>query len=233
MKKILIFISIMAVLITCAALSINAEEVSITDETVVTTVATFAEDIEAPDTPAELPNTDTEAAEDEIIISEAVKQFVDEHLAEIASILTVILSAVLTFMYKKGLLPVISAGFSKLVEMLNTFKGNIEDRVASFGEDTKPVIAQMNKAIDECTKMKESFDEIQKIFAAQEEQKKTLEDKIAESNARDILTCELLCQLLMCTNVPQYMKDKIATYYEQTKATIEKGEAVTSDEDVA
>ena len=116
------------------------------------------------------------------------------------------------------------------MDSLNIFKGNVEERISAFGKDSKLVVEQMNKAIDECAKMKESFDQIQVMFAEQEEQKKQLENKMAKSDARDMLTCELLCQLLMCTNVPQYMKDKVAAYYEQTKATIEKGEAVTSDD---
>ena len=41
----------------------------------------------------------------------------------------------------------------------------------------------------------------------------------------------------MCTNVPQYMKDKIADFYESSKATIAKGstdsKAVTHDEAVS
>ena len=228
MKKLLIFISIFAVLITCAALSLfaNASEVILDDGAAITTAAT----VTALDMPGELLDTPAVEAEGEVLISEAVKEFINKYLAEIASIAGFVLTAILTFLYKKGLLPVISKGFSKLVDSLNIFKGNVEERISAFGKDSKLVVEQMNKAIDECAKMKESFDQIQVMFAEQEEQKKQLENKMAKSDARDMLTCELLCQLLMCTNVPQYMKDKVAAYYEQTKATIEKGEAVTSDD---
>jgi hypothetical protein len=219
MKKLLIFITLLALLLACATLAVNAEEIVTEDEAVVTT--------------AVIPDTNEGETEGEAFISEAVKTFVNEHLSEIASIATVILSTILAFLYKKGLMPIISTGFSRLVEMLNIFKGNIEDRVASFGEEAKPVIEQMNKVIDECSKMKNSFDNLQKLYEASEAEKKALEAKIARSDARDMLTCEMLYELMMCTSVPQYMKDKIATYYADTKAAIEDGEAVTSDEDIA
>jgi hypothetical protein len=219
MKRFLIFITLFALLLACATLAVNAEEIVSEDEAVVTTAVIL--------------DTNEGETEGEALVSEAVKAFVNEHLSEIASIATVILSTILAFLYKKGLMPIISTGFSRLVEMLNIFKGNIEDRVASFGEEAKPVIEQMNKVIDECSKMKDSFDNLQKLYEASEAEKKSLEAKIAKSDARDMLTCEMLYQLLMCTNVTQYMKDKIATYYADTKAAIEDGEAVTSDEDVA
>lgn len=219
MKKLLIFITLLALLLACATLAVNAEEIVTEDEAVVTT--------------AVIPDTNEGETEGEALVSEAVKAFVNKYLAEIASIATVILSTILAFLYKKGLMPIISTGFSRLVEMLNIFKGNIEDRVASFGEEAKPVIEQMNKVIDECTKMKNSFDNLQKLYEASEAEKKALEAKIAKSDARDMLTCKMLYEFLMCTNAPQYMKDKVATYYADTKAAIEDGEAVTSNEDVA
>ena len=217
MKKFLIFITLLALLLACATLAVNAEEIVTEDEAVVTT--------------AVIP--DTNETEGEALVSEAVKAFVNKYLAEIASIATFIISTILVFFNKKGLMPIISAGFAKLVEILNIFKGNIEERVASFGNEVKPVIEQMNKVIDECTKMKNSFDNLQKLYEASEAEKKALEAKIARSDARDMLTCEMLYDFLMCTNAPQYMKDKFATYYTNTKAAIENGEAVTSDEDVA
>ena len=217
MKKLLIFITLWALLLACATLAVNAEEIVTEGEAVVTT--------------AVIP--DTNETEGEALVSEAVKAFVNKYLAEIASIATVILSTILAFLYKKGLMPIISTGFSRLVEILNIFKGTIEDRVASFGDEAKPVIEQMNKVIDECTKMKDSFDNLQKLYEASEAEKKALEAKIARSDARDMLTCEMLYEFLMCTNAPQYMKDKVATFYADTKAAIEDGEAVTSDEDAA
>ena len=217
MKKFLIFITLLALLLACATLAVNAEEIVTEDEAVVTT--------------AVIP--DTNETEGEALVSEAVKAFVNEYLTEITNVATFIIVTILAFFHKKGLLPIISAGFAKLVEILNIFKGNIEDRVASFGEETKPVIEQMNKVIDECTKMKHSFDNLQKLYEASEAEKKALEAKIARSDARDMLTCKMLCDFLMCTNAPQYMKDKFATFYADTKAAIEDGKAVTSDENVA
>lgn len=221
MKKLIIFISILAVLMACAVLSINAEEVAeVTDKAIVTTVA--PENV--------VPTEDTDS---QVLISEIAKEFVDKYLAEIASIAGFIVTIILTFLYKKGLLPVVSNGFAKLAEILNLFKGNMEDRISAFGDEAKPIIEQMNKTIERCTEMEKKFNEISELLKIEQEEKKMLEDKIARSDERDMLTCELLCQILMCANVPQYMKDKVATYYETTKATINGGKAVSDNEDVA
>ena len=230
MKKIIILITILSVLFGCMAFSISAEETiaEVTGDAAVTTNA-----------PSDLAPSDDEPIDNvqgEALISEVAKAFVEEYLAEIASIATIILTTILIFLQKKGLLPVISRGFSALVEILNNFKKNTEDKVSSLGEEMKPVIERMNKAIEECERMEKSFSDLKKLFELEQEEKKLLEKKIEESNARDMLTCDMLCQILMCTNVPQYMKDKIAAFYESTKATINKeaeNKAVTADEDIA
>ena len=217
MKKFLIFITLLALLLACATLAINAEEIVTEDEAVVTT--------------AVIP--DTNETEGEALVSEAVKAFVNKYLAEIASIATFIISAILAFLYKKGFLPIMSAGLAKIVEIINVFKGNMEDRAASLDEDAKAVIEMGKLVADKCTEMKDSVENLQKLYETSEAEKKALEAKIARSDARDMLTCEMLYEFLMCTNAPQYMKDKVATFYADTKAAIKNGEAVTSDEDIA
>lgn len=213
MKKIIIFISILAVLMACAVLSINAEEVSeVTDEAIVTTTQ---------DTGSQVP------------ISEIAKEFVDKYLAEIASIAGFIVTIILTFLYKKGLIPVVSKGFAKLAEILNLFKGNMEDSISAFGDEAKPFIERMEKTVERFNEMEKEFNNITELLKIEREEKKMLEDKIARSDERDMLTCDMLCQILMCTNAPQYIKDKVATYYETTKATINGGKAVSDNEDVA
>lgn len=219
MKKFLIFITLFALLLACATLAVNAEEIVTEDEAVVTT--------------AVIPDTNEGETEGEALVSEAVKAFVNKYLAEIASIATFIISAILAFLYKKGFLPIMSAGLAKIVEVINSFKGNMEDRAASLDEDAKAVIEMGKLVADECKEMKDSVDNLQKLYEANEAEKKALEAKIARSDARDMLTCKMLYEFLMCTNAPQYMKDKVATYYADTKAAIEDGEAVTSNEDVA
>ncbi len=231
MKKIIILLTILSVLLGSMAFSISAEEavVEIPGENAVTTVVPT--DIESPD------DEIVDDTEDEALISEVAKAFVEKYLSEIASIATIILTTVLIFLQKKGLLPIISKGFSSLVDILNAFKKNIETKVSSLDEKTKPVIERMDRAIDGCEKMEKKFSDLQKLFELEQEEKKLLEKKIEESNKRDMLTCEMLYQLLMCTNVPQYMKDKIADFYESSKATISKGsvdsKAVTHDEAVS
>lgn len=228
MKKVIILISMFLTLVLCAGLSVNAEA-AITDEIYSTSDIIVVED------PALDVTTDEDEAQ--VLISEAVKDFVNKYLSEIASIATVILTAILTFLYKKGLLPVVSKGFTRLVEMLNIFKSGIEERVTALSNETKPVIEQMNKAVEECAEMKKSFDKLQVLYDLQTEEKKLLEQKVARSDERDMLTCEMLYQLLMCTNVPQYMKDKVAEFYESSKKTIlsapVESKAVTHDETVS
>lgn len=230
MKKIIILTLILSVLLSCTALSISAEEITSELGDVALTTAVPTDSVPLDEAIADDAKTET-------LIAETVKAFVEEYLSEIASIATIILTTVLIFLQKKGLLPIITKSFSSLVDMLNAFKKNIETKVSSLDEKTKPVIERMDRAIDGCEKMEKRFSDLQKLFELEQEEKKLLEKKIEESNERDMLTCEMLYQLLMCTNVPQYMKDKIADFYESSKATIAKGstdsKAVTHDEAVS
>ena len=200
MKK-LIIISIVVVLIICAAVSVsNVYAAEVTDE----------------------------AVNESVPVSEMIKDFIAGHAGEAASILGVVVTLILTIMYKKGLLPVISKGFGNLVEMLNSFKHSTEKHVESLGENMKPVIDKMEQAITECERMRDEFDKLQKLYETQEADKKALEDKIARSDKLNELTCNLIYEIFMNTKLPQYVKDDLATYYKSIRAAI-AGE-VTADE---
>jgi hypothetical protein len=68
--------------------------------------------------------------------------------------------------------------------------------------------------------MKKSFEEMSKRLDKSEEEKAQLEIALNTSREANLLTAKLLCDVLTCTNVPQYMKDKIIEYYEETKKAI-------------
>ena len=201
MKK-LIIISIVVVLIICAAVSVsNVYAAEVTDE----------------------------AVDESVPVSEMIKDFIAGHAGETASVFGMIVTVILAIMYKKKLLPVIAKGFANLVEVLNGFKNSTEKQVESLGENMKPILDLMEKTIDECNKMKEAFDNVQKLFEQKEAEKKELEEKIARSDARDEMTCKMLYSIMMSAKLPQYAKDEVATYYRDTLSAI-NGEAVKSDD---
>ncbi len=175
-----------------------------------------------------LPLADEEVLDEPF--SETVKTIVTKHFGEIGTGISIILLGVLTILYKKGMLPTLIKGFTKLTEILNLFRGNIEDKISEFGEGTKIVSEKMEKAVVACEEMKSHFENLQKLYEQSEARQKMLEAEIEADKKTNMLACSMLYELMMCTNVPQYMKDKIASYYEEEKKIIKDIEAVAENE---
>ena len=146
--------------------------------------------------------------------------YIEKYLAEIISALTFAGTALLTYLYKKGLIPTISTVFSKLTDHLSGFKANMEEKMAEFNTSAKPVFEQMQNVIKYSEEMKKSFDKMSEQLNKSEEEKEQLRIALNTSREANMLTAKLLCDVLTCTNVPQYMKDKIIEYYEESKKAI-------------
>ena len=216
MKKFVIALFAVILLLCLCSLSVHAEQFG--EQSVI-----------AADGAGTLPLPDEEILDEPF--SQANKNIISEHFGEIGTGISIILLGVLTVLYKKGMLPTLIKGFTKLTEILNLFRGNVEDKISEFGEGTKIVSEKMEKAVLACEQMKSQFENLQKLYEQGEARQKLLEAEIEADKKTNMLACSMLYELMMCTNVPQYMKDKIASYYEEEKKVIKGIEAVTEDEE--
>jgi hypothetical protein len=209
MKKYIIAIIAVILLLCLCAHSVYAEE----------PLATEGEIIEQ-STPIDTVTEDAPLGES-IPFSERVMQIAETYLSEIVSTLTLIGTLILGFLYKKGLLPTISAAFSKSSEYIRGLRDNMEKQIGEFNTAAAPVFEQMQKVIDYSAEMKKSFEEMSKRLDKSEEEKAQLAIALNASREANMLTAKLLSEVFMCTNVPQYMKDKLVAYYEESKKLIE------------
>jgi Mlc titration factor MtfA (ptsG expression regulator) len=100
-------------------------------------------------------------------------------------------------------------------------KENTEKQIGEFNTAAAPVFEQMQKVIDYSAEMKKAFEEMSKRLDKSEEEKAQLAIALNASREANMLTAKLLSEVFTCTNVPQYMKDKLVAYYEESKKLIE------------
>lgn len=204
MKKILIFITLLAILATCACLAVNAEEIVETEAVV---------EAEAP------------------ISAEMVKDFILTNLDKICSAISVALCAVLAWLYKKGFLPYLSNGLKQLGGTLTATKDGLTKVVDENRADVNKAVEAFDKGVNAINDMAEKFAELQRLYEAQEAEKAKLDAKVARSDEINLLMCNMLKEVFVNTNLPQYIKDNVNTTYEAMIAKIGALEkAVTSDE---
>lgn len=235
MKKFIFFVSLFAILLTCATLAVHAEEVAVeaTGEVIVTELP----DAELPD--AELPSddiTEEELPEEVTVIADEVKELILSHANEIISAITLAVSVVLAWLYKKGVLPNIINGFNGISKVLTTFKDSMTGIVAENKKDVNAAVVELKAVMNKFADMKESYDHLQGLYEGQEQEKAKLESKIKRSDDINLLIATMLKEVFINTNAPQYMKDNFNTYYAKMLAVIgaePEVKAVSDDEKVA
>lgn len=100
---------------------------------------------------ADVPATETpEAPAEEVPLSTFVTDFIGENAAEILSAVSVVVSAVIIFLFKKGLLPTVSALFGKIGDKTE----EVSSAATKAAETAKDISDKAQKAIDE---MSEKF----------------------------------------------------------------------------
>ncbi len=208
MKKFLIFITLVAILLACATLAVNAEEV-VAEETIEVTLD---------DTVEETP-----------ITAEMVKDFILTNLDKICSAMSFALCAVLAWLYKKGFLPYLSNGLKQLGGALSATKDGLTKVVDANREDVKMAVEVIDKRMDEVKDAVDKIDELQKLYEAQEQEKAKLEAKIKRSDEINLLTCQMIKEIFVNTNIPQYLKDNVNTYYAEAIAHIDALEKAVTD----
>ena len=212
MKRFLIFITLFALLLTCATLAINAEELALEEG--------YYEEYEASE-------EDTKLPEEVTVIADEVKELILSHANEIISAITLAVSVVLAWLYKKGVLPNIINGFNGISKVLTTFKDSMTGIVAENKNDVNAAVAQLKAVMKDFNDMKESYDNLQQLYAGQEQEKAKLEAKVKRSDEINLLTCKMIKELFVNTNVPQYIKDNVNTYYANMIALINQNEEKT------
>ena len=209
MKKYIIAIIAVILLLCLCTYTVYAEEP-------LTTEGEIVEQTSSVDTAAE-----DELAAEKVPFSEQIIEYIKPYLAEIVSALTFLGTIILAFLYKKGLLPTISAVFAKICDYISGLKSNIEKQIGEFNTAAAPVFEQMQKVIDYSAEMKKAFEEMSERLDKSEEEKEQLTIALNASREANMLTAKLLSEVFTCTNLPQYMKDKLVAYYEESKKLIE------------
>ena len=210
MKKILIFITLLAILATCATLALNAEEILGEFET----VEEVAEEvIESP------------------ISAEMIKGFILTNLDKICSAISVALCAVLAWLYKKGFLPVLANGFKQFSNKINETKDGLTKVVDENRADITKAVEAFDNGVNAINDMAEKFTELQKLYEAQEANNAKLEAKVQRSDEILLLLCNAVRETFNGTKLPQYQKDNFNTVYASAMEHIKTlGEAVSNDE---
>jgi hypothetical protein len=209
MKKYIIAIIAVILLLCLCTLSVYAEE-----------PLTVEGELVEQSTPIDTVTEDAPLGES-IPFSEQVMQIAETYLSEIVSTLTFIGTLILGFLYKKGLLPTISAAFGKFSEYIKGMKEKTEKQIGEFNNAVAPVLEQIPNVIECCEDMKKSFDNMSEQLKKSEAEKKQLAVALNTSREANMLTAKLLSEVFACTNAPQYMKDKFVAYYEESKKLIE------------
>ena len=215
MKKIIVFVTLLAIMLTCATLAINAEDV---DE---------YEDFYSA--------SDVDAVDEAPITAEMVKDFIIENLDKICASIAAITSFVLAFIYKKGLFPFISKIFNQLGNALSATKDGLTKVVDENRKDILKGVGVINVMAEKFSDMSDKFAELQKLYEAQKANNAKLEAKVKRSDEINLLLCDMIKNIFVNTNMAQYLKDEMNTTYAECISRIKalEAEAVTNNENVA
>lgn len=131
---------------------------------------------------------------------------VSAHYSEIFSALAFIFTAILTFSYKKGLLPLIEGGINGLKGVVGSIKEKSEMSATELEGSAKALTASLKKAEDTLQSIGDKIGEL-------EEKLKGVEDvRYAEEQIQktSLATLKILEEIFMSSSLPVYQKEAVA-----------------------
>ncbi len=167
---------------------------------------------------------DNAAKEDTNIFASAFEE-VTEHSAEILSALAFAGSTLLTFSYKRAMLPTLKHGIATIGNVVNDIKSSQEDMSDR----------QTKLKVDVTQRLKELEDFIKKLESTIGKTEITLENLNTGTLEREKLAAvigeqvSLLYDVFMFSSIPEYQKDAVGRRVEMMRKILDGGE-VKSDE---
>ena len=150
---------------------------------------------------------------------EAIYNLAISHWAEIFSAIACMISCILIFCYKKGIVPLLSRGISALKGGVNA----IGEEVKKQGEFSDKAEALIDEKLSEAQSLISKISQSYDAFNARLEACESL-GKFEES-VKDILfmQIELLYEIFMNSSLPQFEKERIGEKVNGMKKTVTTG----------
>ncbi len=202
MKKILISLIIALTLLFSLGVSVYAEEID--------NAVAEAESTEA-------------APTEEDTVSGQLSSLLSDNITEIFSVLTLVSSLFVAFLYKKGLLPSVS----KSLGLINESTGAVLKRVCEYSESTDTAISELARSAAPVLEAISSFTEMaERIFADSERLAEDLSQVGSDTERlQKIISMqnEMLYTVFMSASIPQYQKDALGEVYSKIKTLTKEG----------
>lgn len=195
MKKVITFI-LVALMLVCIIVPAAAEEPEATPTTETATVTEPAPTTEAP------PVTDTED-EPAPAWTTAVGDWIAENAPQILSGGTIALSAVLLWLFKKGLLPAVVRSLTGIKGLMTDYAGKADGALSNIGKLSGELAERFN---DLSAKLEA---QVKQSAAAAE-----MANTVIRSQA------DMLYELMMRCNLPAGEKEKITVKYNEMVAAL-------------
>lgn len=165
----------------------------------------------------------TEDRAAEAPVSDRVVQFFGDHLSEVLCALAFLGSVLLAAIYKKGLLPLLRTGLSKVAGSLGEGIDSLKDSADRLASRTDgSVTALVEKVEPMLEAARRAADHAQALAVRLEALETELALSKGEREASALLLrgqLEMFYEFFMAVNLPQYQKDKLGqTYVRLTKA---------------
>ncbi len=151
-----------------------------------------------------------------------------KHSTEILSALTLLGSVVLTFSYKKGLMPSIRQSVGGLGNMVKEIKTSVDSSV-KISDDTKSVITESLDIL------KDTVKKLEKSITDTTARLDALGDLATDRERLEIIMdeqIELLYNVFMYSSMPEYQKDAIGRRVEAIRKLLSDGGQTKNDEAV-
>ncbi len=224
MKKILLTFILFALFLGCFSLPAFAES---QEEGQQTPTMQDNEQSTAQDFPAANENASEESKDNpaDTTLSGAVTDFFGEYADDICQYLSLLVSVLLAWLFKKGVLPSLSGsmghisktldgGISALLEEGKTLSKNTEESIRQFVETVTPTLERLGETAENAKKTDMAVAEVkQELQNAEADRHRTQAVLLAQM--------ELFYQFFMSVNLPQYQKDRLGESYTRLLALVE------------
>lgn len=150
-------------------------------------------------------------------VSDRVVQFVGDHLSELFCMLAFVGSVLLAAVYKKGLLPLLRTGLSKVAGSLGEGIDSIQRTADALASRTDSSVGGLVERVEPMLDAaRRAADHAQTLAIRLEALEAELSSAIEERQAAAVLLrgqLEMLYEFCMAVNLPQYQKDRLGQTY--------------------
>lgn len=151
-------------------------------------------------------------------VFEELYLFTAEHLPEILTALSLAVSAVLAFFYKKGLIPMLRGALSGILGGISAMKEKAEESSESFSLISSALSARLEKAEQTVDSLSLSLDTAVKALDNLGEQKRETDMLVILFESQ----VKLIYELLESSNIPESKKEQIRARFNSTEEVLRR-----------